>query len=915
MSRTPKLPETAKAAALCLDRAAQAAAQGETDRERDWLERAHRLLPNDPAIALRLGLFWLHRNPTGALPLFEQAAEQACTQEIWLGLATLRQGLARRAALDHLLTHCVLTVDRTVIDRLATEPWRGAVWNEDGGPRLIGPRRAKLGRRVDLARMLAVEGCVWEAEGGLAGWAWHPASPSHAPRLLVQDGAGHRREIAPDQDMQVIRPLSQPRGFQLSAEALAGWNRTIRVVDADGRDLPGSPVVRDALTRTPPPGQYVARPISADPTRNIAIVVPAYRDWRSTRACLAAVMATAPDARLIVVDDASPDSALSAGLDRLAAQGRIALRRHAHNLGFPASANAGLRMALALPERHDVVLLNADTLVPRGRGRSWLHRLRALVHSAPDIASATPFSNAASLLSYPQRDHDTPRPKARDVARLDAQANRANGEMTVDIPSGVGFCLYLRHEALLETGLLREDVFAQGYGEENEWCRRSLAVGWRHVAAAGVFVGHLGAASFGAAKAALMARNLRLLEALHPGYGTHVATWAGRVPAEDNLAVARRNLDIQRFFAPATRPTALLITHASGGGVERAVQMRAAAMAAQGCRALILRPMADPTDRDGATLPGWCVVQDATGSTAYPNLAFRLPEHQDALRLFLRRCQPRAAEVHHRLGHAPALLGILAEMKLPIAYAIHDYASVCPRMTFLGPELRYCGEPTDAATCHVCLASVGSRNLEALDVMALRARSAQEFAHATRIAVPCADMARRLRRYFPQIDPIVEPPDEPPLPVQPPPRRTREGGVVVAVVGAISIDKGFNVLRACAEDAAQRNLPLYFRLVGMSLDDEALIATGRIFVTGRYREAEARSLLREQQAHVAFLPSVVPESWSYALSHVWRAGLSAVVFDIGALAARVRQTGMGAILPLGLPAAMINEHLLKYGNP
>jgi len=101
----------------------------------------------------------------------------------------------------------------------------------------------------------------------------------------------------------------------------------------------------------------------------------------------------------------------------------------------------------------------------------------------------------------------------------------------------------------------------------------------------------------------------------------------------------------------------------------------------------------------------------------------------------------------------------------------------------------------------------------------------------------------------------------------------------------------------------------------MSLDDEALIATGRIFVTGRYCEAELQALLREQHAHVAFLPSLVPESWSYALSHVWRAGLPAMVFDIGAMAARMRQTGMGDILPLGLPAAMINEHLLKYGNP
>ena len=896
-------------------RAEAAAVLSDIDAERDWLERAHRLLPNDPAVALKLGLFWLHRTANRALPLFEQAASHADTQEIWLGLATLRRGAARRAALDHLLRHHVLTVAASVIDRLAKEPWRGVVWQEGVGPEIIGPKRAKLGHPIDLARMLRCEGCVWEEEDGIAGWVWRPAAPSHPPMLLLQDASGHQREIWPDQDMQLIRPLTQPRGFRVPAEALVGWDSIIRVTDPSGRDLPGSPVVRDALTRPLPQGETVRHPITADLARKVAIVVTAYEDWPTTRTCLMAVLATAPEAPVIVIDDASPAPPLSAGLARLAEQGRITLIRHTQNLGFPAAASAGLRAALALPEPHDVVLVNSDTLVPRGRGPSWLERLGALVHAAPDIASATPFSNAASLLSYPNRDIDTPYQDARGIAQLDAQAARANAGVAVDIPTGVGFCLYLRHEALRETGLLREDVFAQGYGEENDWCRRSAALGWRHVAAPGVFAGHVGGNSFGTAKAALMARNLRLLERLHPGYSAAVADWAGHVAAEDPLAPARRRLDALRFAALPRLPATLLITHVSGGGVERAVQARAAAIAAQGGRAIILRPMADPQDRDGATLQGWCVVQDAADATAYPNLAFRLPEERAELQQLLRRCQPRDAEIHHRLGHAPELLKILTEMKLPISYVLHDYASVCPRTTFLGPELRYCGEPTEVQTCITCVANAGERNLEGLDVQALRHRSTLEFSRAAKVSVPCADMARRLRRYFPQITPSIEPPEGPPPPPASWPARSAHNDCVVAVVGAISIDKGFNVLRACAEDAAQRGLRLRFRLVGMSLDDEALMATGRVFVTGRYREAEAVSLLREQQAHVAFLPSVVPESWSFALSNVWQAGLPAAVFDLGALAARVRQTGLGSVLPLGLSPSSINDLLVNYRLP
>jgi hypothetical protein len=47
------------------------------------------------------------------------------------------------------------------------------------------------------------------------------------------------------------------------------------------------------------------------------------------------------------------------------------------------------------------------------------------------------------------------------------------------------------------------------------------------------------------------------------------------------------------------------------------------------------------------------------------------------------------------------------------------------------------------------------------------------------------------------------------------------------------------------------------------------------------------------------------------LGLAWRAGLRTMVFDIGALAARVKATGYGAVLPLGLPPTIINQQLLR----
>ena len=132
----------------------------------------------------------------------------------------------------------------------------------------------------------------------------------------------------------------------------------------------------------------------------------------------------------------------------------------------------------------------------------------------------------------------------------------------------------------------------------------------------------------------------------------------------------------------------------------------------------------------------------------------------------------------------------------------------------------------------------------------------------------------------------------------------------MAIIGGIGPDKGYDVVLACARDAVLRNLPLEFVLVGHTPDDRRLLETGRVAVTGIDREGEGEALVREQMADLAWLPSLWPETWCFTLGVAWRAGLKAAVFDIGAQAERVRATGHGWVLPLGLPVPAINNALL-----
>ncbi len=917
-----------------------------------WLRRARRIATADDTVALALALALLALGDAEAAALFADIATRHDVQEVWLGLAAARRRIgdvaAAAEALAAALSRHVLADPapvRALADdlshRVGAPGWCGR--RRDGSLVLQATRRPRVthsagrtevtldGKHLIGSPLLTtlqdrVEGAVAAHDGLLEGWAWHPADAGRDPELRIVTPAGRilRRIVARDPVDAVPRPLARPRRF-----TVPGIDGMVRVLGADGRDLAGSPLdpgqearaavaAARAVARAlpvlgaprPPPWQPMPAAVVGPrtraprrPRRRIAVVVPAYRDAAMTRACLDAVFATVPPGtRVIVVDDATPEAALAADLDALAADSRIILLRHRRNRGFPHAANRGLRAAAALPGGPDVVLLNSDTLPAPG----WLEMLRRVVHGSGDIGTAAPLTNDATILSYP--DPLQPASPPDDLSAFAALARAAHPETAIDIPTAVGFCMYIRRECLEATGLLRTDAFAQGYGEENDFSLRATRLGWRHVAVPGAFVAHLGGRSFGDARAALLARNLDVLERLHPGYRAMIAEWQARDP----LAPARRALDAARWHAVADRrPAVLLVTHDHQGGVERAVRERCAALAQAGLRPILLRPVIDLSGSEAATerryLPGLCAVADGAGN-AFPNLRFTIPAELPELAGLLRAARPVRMEVHHRLGHHARVLDLARLLDIPYEVRVHDYALFCPRINLVGTDGRYCGEP-DVSVCVGCIADGGSELEEAIDPVELRARSAAELAAATRVVVPSGDAAARVRRHFPAVLPQVEPHEDdaglPALRPWPPgpPRR-------VGVIGAIGVHKGFDVLLACARDAARRDLPLAFTVIGHTHDDARAEATGRIFVTGPYREDDLPALIAQVQPHLAFLPSVWPETWCYALGAAWRSGLTAVAFDIGAQAERIRATGRGWLLPLGLSPSAINNALL-----
>jgi len=285
---------------------------------------------------------------------------------------------------------------------------------------------------------------------------------------------------------------------------------------------------------------------------DVAIVVPVFNAPGLVARCLDSVLAhTVGKAQLIVIDDASDDAAIAPLLARYASLPRVRVLRNEANRGFTATANRGIAAA----GQADVVLLNADTQV----GPNWLQGLRRAAYADALVATATAVSDNAGAFSVPELEQENawPRPWSFDEA---ARALwQQSGIAYPGLPTGNGFCLYIRRSVIDAIGVLDEAAFPQGYGEENDFCQRAARHGLRHVIAGNVYVGHARSASFGAERRQALGRaGMAVLRERWPSYENEV----GRTL----FSFERRVLDwrVRRAFARASAPKPRLLWVGSG---------------------------------------------------------------------------------------------------------------------------------------------------------------------------------------------------------------------------------------------------------------------------------------------------------------------------------------------------------------
>jgi O-antigen biosynthesis protein len=650
-------------------------------------------------------------------------------------------------------------------------------------------------------------------DGYVAGWAAWDRDDTAELSIISEDGA-LTSLLASDPFHPLTSHSVHATSFRIPRPASAAPQMVS--ISLQGETFFSQRMAPNSRNKATDPEAIRPRPsVSSDqlPT----VIVPVFADFVATKACLEGLLADqqrGKSFRIMIVNDASPEKELSKYISALSKHRHVTILSNPVNLGFVGSVNR----ALSRLGGGDVVLLNADTVVPAG----FVDRLKAAATLSDDIGTVVPLSNNSEISDFPNPNKNNPLGSRKEVMLFDRIAATSNRTVAVDIPNGTGFCLYITRACLDAVGGLSES-FQRGYLEDVDLCLRARERGFRNVCAPSVYVGHAGSRSFKTEKRSLVLRNLGVLDRRFPHFRSECAAFM----ASDPLRPAREA--IERRLPPAEARPALILTGA--GALRAVVRERANQLLANGHAAIVLELIS----RNGQPRISFSAADQA----APQSLSFGLltPADLSDLRAYLGRLRPSHCEIVDPKMMPSCLTQTFAEMDIPFDLWVADGSSIEPeehqrRAANSLPNSKPNRDSSQGMATEDPLTVAGGQIHEVIS-------------GARRILVPCAMaeafakqrlQGRRLQLLEPPIN-FLSLPNH-----QDQPRSAK----LLAIVPTRSSAQEFLAIRSLALLLRRRNSNVSILVAGSTFDDVRLMSHENVFVTGPIDASELSSVL---QAH------------------------------------------------------------------
>jgi len=628
----------------------------------------------------------------------------------------------------------------------------------------------------------------------------------------------------------------------------------------------------------------------------IDILIPVYNSKSLLIRCIDSVIKnTNIPYRLIICDDASTEEGIWEYLldikqeyENKGFNKGILVIRNQENLGFVKTVNKMFEFT----ENHFVVL-NTDTEVPS----EWLQRLIFPILENPNIASATPMTNACTIFSFPEMNVDNPLFEDLDVESIDKHFKYVISEY-IEVPTGCGFCMAFNKKVCDEIGLF-DEVFGKGYGEENDWSMRARKKGYINVVVPNLFVYHKHGGSFKSEeKKKLIENNLRILLQRFPDYEKLVRDFILSDPLKDFRNMVRFKILSEKYGS------ILIVDHIFGGGANYHRE-----------------------DLIKSNLMSILVTNDFKvrfiDRKYNKEFTYIFSDFEELLDYILKHFNVKEFIINELVGFDNIfdVINTLINLKnkyknVLFSFKVHDFYSICPIYTLIDQNLQFCNVPEDINYCFECY-----KNNEIIDELIPNKKSIgikepedlaewrKSFSNLLEIVdkVGCFSLssANILEKAYPHIkDKLIINPHKVKYIRKIQSKNCGDEKLRIAVIGAINTVKGGHVVYNLADYIQNNNSDIEIHLFG---DITPKYLHKRIFYHGRYNREELPKIIEENCIDLIFIPSICPETFSYTTEEAIMMDIPVAVFNIGAPAERVREYRKGLILESTDPEYILKE--------
>ncbi|NLF25761.1 MAG: glycosyltransferase, partial [Deltaproteobacteria bacterium] len=601
-----------------------------------------------------------------------------------------------------------------------------------------------------------------------------------------------------------------------------------------------------------------------------SIIIPVYGAFEESRKCLESVLRHSPEARAVfVIDDASPHGEFIKQLPaQLRQDARLVIKRNPVNLGYVKSCNVGMQLACG----DDVVLLNSDTEVTAG----WLAKLSAAAYSDARVATVTPFTNNGEICSFPQFCADNLLPSFCTLEELGEIVERASKREYPEIPSCVGFCVYIRREAISKIGVFNAEVFESGYGEENDFSCRAVKAGYINIMDDATFIFHKGSLSFGARKTLLYQRNGEALRRLHPHYFDEVARFKNRDPLRP---LRLRIMDELVAFWNRKQPRRTLQVLHNGPFVSRGDPLGGTEMHVQDLIGQV----------EGVS--HWSLVpfKRSYFLTAHlPGMQREYVLDSGAVKLgsILQRSFFDLVHLHHTrwFEHAELCAALVRHGNYIVS--LHDFTLVCPRSHLVTLSGKFCSGKECREGCGY-KPEYMLRYRSASEALLDQAKRVVCFSDSTKDLYSGIVRGDYRWKKIPHGVPSVS------LKAEVPAKPDSNNPLKIVFLGNLHQLKGATVIAELAGwKCLPCGVPLEWHLIGKLFGG----TVPGLVQHGSYSREELPEKFAKIRPHLVVLLSLCPETYGLILDEAWNAGVPALVTPLGAPPERVRRSGAGWVL-------------------